>query len=211
MTSRDSIVKGCHILGINPNSVTETPSGICVDSNIRITGKGLRSLPFPIHLVTGDFEAKGNHLTEFPSVVMGMTDLSYNDLESCEGIPRTEMSLLLGGNRLTSLKGCPKRVRSISVNRNDNLRSLEFAPTVDVHPRMGALFTYDGCDIPDEEYTMYVGCLMSGTWDNERSLRENLIEFCRKTPGFQDLEWKMITPEIISSLSDVIKSHRLGI
>ncbi len=102
------------------------------EGNVKLSGMRLKSLPFRLKEVTGNFDCANNQLTSLegaPEKVGGYFSCVNNQLTSLKGAPREVVGeFTCAVNQLTSLEGAPERVGGDFSCSNNQLTTLEGAP-----------------------------------------------------------------------------------
>lgn len=207
MNELETILKS---LGITKYKLRED-GGIVVLQDVHWEGMGLEKIPVQFYSIDGDFNLKGNKLEtleNFPYFVTGIVTLSYNKLKSFDGIPEGEimLGLIADNNFLTTLKGAPPRVDTFSIDNNNSLESIIYAPS-SKHSFVRGL-----ANVPVSEIAVYNRCISEGAWDSTKSIKENFKSLIRKNPScLQDEVWRLKILGILEDSKDDLKGTLVGV
>jgi hypothetical protein len=183
---------------LSPDTFADCTNGIItVHGNLDLENMGLTEIPMKVDIVRGDLILKGNHLKNlhnFPGDVYGIIDLS--------------------NNMLRSLEGCSHHAKSLILNNNPYLNTIEHAPyDVEVAENthnLGLLINtrFKGVNIPQEEMSVYFACCSIGSWKNDLSIVENVRILIKRDPSYLNLKWSILDHP---SLKTLVMSEKLGL
>ena len=172
---------------------------IYVDQDVHCEGKGFLEIPVKLYKVSGDFNFKGNELkdfTNFPVLVTGTVNMSYNNLESFKGItPGTMVSQLnLDSNKFKDLKDGPIVIHTLSIENNPNLETIENAPVC-----TGIYFNFNEnySNTLKENLRIYGYATKNSVWNTSKSVKEiarsmlylddeDIVNFIKQTSIYQN-------------------------
>lgn len=171
------------LVELSPNTFADCTNGIItVHGNLVLRNMDLEEIPMKIDIVKGDVDFHGNRLKNlynFPRDVHGVIDLS--------------------GNMLRSFEGGPEHAKSLILNNNPYLNTIEHAPyDVEVAENMhnlGLLINtrFNDVNIPQEEMTIYFACCSIGSWRSELTLVENVRILIKKNPDYLAMKWGIMS------------------
>lgn len=183
---------------LSPNTFADCTNGIItVHGNLNLENKDLDEIPVKIDTVKGDVYLSGNHLKNlhnFPRNVWGVIDLSNNMLRSFEG--------------------GTDHAKSLIINNNPFLSTIEHAPyDVEVAENvnnLGLLLNtrFSGVNIPQEEMTIYFACCSMGTWRHDVTIEENVRILIKKDRSYLNLKWSILDHP---SLRNLVATANLGL
>jgi hypothetical protein len=166
------IISNLELMGITNYKIVG--DRIIVNQDVHCEGKGFTQIPVKIHTVYGGFNFKGNELkdfTNFPELITGTANMSYNSIESFDGMtPGTFVSTLnLDSNKFKNLKNGPIINHTLSIENNPYLESVENGPIC------GSIFFNYKDDYSKElkEQLYIYGCATKNTvWNPMKSIKE---------------------------------------
>lgn len=129
----------------------------------------------PVKTVNGNVTVQGCRLIDFknfPKVINGNLNASYNLFSSLNNFPQVNGRVLLDGNCITSFKGICREIENVLSVIGNPLTTVTGAPIVKKIDTL-SVFMKD-THIHPIEIEIYQKCLEKGTWNPSNSLKQNV-------------------------------------